>query len=74
METFTMNKTTIKITGMSCNGCVKSITRALTAQPGVATAEVSLERAEAVIDFDPGKTSRPQLAQAIEDAGFSAEQ
>jgi len=68
-----MNKTTIKISGMSCGGCVKSITRALTALPGVTKAEVSLEQAQAVIDYDPGKVSQPGLVQAIEDAGFGAE-
>jgi copper chaperone len=73
METLNMNTTTIKIGGMSCGGCVKSITRALTALPGVTKAEVSLEQAEAVIDFDPGKMNRATLTEAIEAAGFEAE-
>jgi copper chaperone len=68
-----MSQTVIKVSGMSCGGCVKSITRALIALPGVTKAEVSLERARAVIDYDPGKVSQPTLVQAIEDAGFGAE-
>jgi copper chaperone len=67
-----MNKTTIKVGGMTCGGCVKSLTRALTALPGVTRAEVSLEQGQAVIDFDPGKVSQARLAEAIEDAGFAA--
>jgi copper chaperone len=68
-----MKTTTIKIGGMSCDGCKKSVTRALTAVPGVGNAEVSLERAEATIAFDPEKVSKSALVEAVEDAGFSAE-
>ena len=67
-----MKTTTIKIGGMSCDGCVKSITRALQAVPGVSKAEVSLERAEATIAFDPEKVAKPALVEAVEDAGFTA--
>jgi copper chaperone len=76
MEAFTehiMKTTTIKIGGMSCDGCAKSVTRALKALPGVGKADVSLGRAEASIAFDPEKVAKPALVQAIEDAGFSAE-
>ena len=68
-----MKTTTIKIGGMSCDGCVKSITRALQAVPGVSKAEVSLERAEATIAFDPEKVAKSALVEAVQDAGFSAE-
>ena len=68
-----MKTIAIKIGGMSCDGCVKSITRALQAVPGVSNAEVSLERAEATIAFDPEKVAKPALVEAVEDAGFSAE-
>ena len=68
-----MKTTTIKIGGMSCDGCVKSITRALQAVHGVSKAQVSLERAEATIAFDPEKVAKPALVEAVQDAGFSAE-
>ncbi|OHC63848.1 MAG: hypothetical protein A3H93_07945 [Rhodocyclales bacterium RIFCSPLOWO2_02_FULL_63_24] len=67
-----METTTIKVGGMSCGGCVKSVTGVLTALDGVAKAEVSLEQKQAVVEFDAAKVSRAQLAQAIEDAGFDA--
>jgi copper chaperone len=67
-----METTTIKVGGMSCGGCVKSVTGVLTALDGVAKAEVSLEKGEAVVDFDATKVQRAQLAQVIEDAGFDA--
>jgi copper chaperone len=67
-----METTTIKVGGMSCGGCVKSVTGVLTAMEGVAKADVSLEKGEAVVVFDVTKVQRPQLAQVIEDAGFDA--
>ena len=67
-----METTTIKVGGMSCGGCVKSVTGVLMAQDGVAKAEVSLEQAQAIIEYDAARLSRVQLAQAIEDAGFDA--
>ncbi len=67
-----METTTIKVDGMSCGGCVKSVTGVLTALDGVAKAEVSLEQKQAVVDFDAAQVSRDQLKAVIEDAGFEA--
>ena len=68
-----METTTIKVDGMSCGGCVKSVTGVLTALDGVAKAEVSLEQKQAVVEFDATKVTRDQLKGVIEDAGFDAE-
>ena len=37
-----MEQTTLTIGGMTCGGCVATVTRVLRAVPGVASAEVSL--------------------------------
>ena len=68
-----MENTVIKVGGMSCQGCVKNITGVLSALPGVSSAEVSLEAAEARVAFDAQSVSRAVLVEAIEDAGFDAE-
>ncbi len=68
-----METSVIKVGGMSCQGCVRNITGVLTAVPGVAAAEVSLEAAEARVVFDPQVVARGALVAAIEDAGFDAE-
>ena len=68
-----MENTLIKIGGMSCQGCVRNITGVLTGLPGVSSAEVSLEKAEAVVAFDAQQVGRGELLGAIEDAGFDAE-
>ena len=67
-----METTTIKVGGMSCGGCVKSVTGVLTALDGVAKAEVSLEQKQAVVEFDAAKVTRDQLKAVVEDAGFDA--
>jgi copper chaperone len=68
-----MENTIIKVGGMSCQGCVKNITGVLGAMAGVASADVSLEAAEARVAFDPLVVTRDALVGAVEDAGFDAE-
>jgi copper chaperone len=63
---------TLKIGGMSCQGCVKSVTNILVGVPGVSKAEVSLERGEATVDIDSATVTREVLIKAIDDGGFSA--
>jgi len=65
-----METTTIKVGGMSCGGCVKNVTGALMGVDGVSKAEVSLERGQAVVEYDAARTTLGDLTQAIEDAGF----
>jgi copper chaperone len=68
-----MENTTIKVGGMSCQGCVKNIQGVLTGLAGVAAAEVSLEAGEATVKYDAQQIARSSLLEAIEDAGFDAE-
>ena len=65
-----METITLGISGMTCNGCVKSVTRVLTELTGVTKAEVSLETKNAVVAFDPGSLGVDQLRRAVEEAGF----
>ncbi len=67
-----MQDVTIKVGGMSCQGCVKNVTGVLSALPGVAEVSVSLEAAEAKVRFDPAAVSIVALKSAVEDAGFDA--
>ena len=67
METLTLN-----IGGMTCGGCVKSVTRILENTEGVAKAEVSLENKNAVIEFNPAKTNPAALIEVVEEGGYDA--
>ena len=67
-----METIVLKVGGMSCGGCVKSVTNVLTALPGVGKAEVTLQPGEAKVEFDPAQVTREAMARAIDDAGFEA--
>ncbi|MBX9630168.1 MAG: heavy-metal-associated domain-containing protein [Burkholderiales bacterium] len=65
-----MHRITLKVGGMTCGGCVASVTRVVRALPGVATADVSLADGSATVEFDPGRTTAEQIKHAIEMAGY----
>ena len=67
-----MDDTVFKVGGMSCGGCVKSVTNVLQGLEGVQKAEVSLEKGEARVAYDAGRVARDQMLQAIAEAGFDA--
>ena len=67
-----MQTVTLNIDGMTCGGCVKSVTKVLNDLDGVRSATVSLENKNAQVEFDEGKIQIAQLVEAVEDAGFDA--
>ena len=60
----------INIKGMTCGGCVSSVTKVLQAVNGVAKVDVSLEQNRATIVYDPTQATLTQFKSAIEDAGY----
>ncbi|MGQ2907016.1 MAG: heavy-metal-associated domain-containing protein [Aliihoeflea sp.] len=62
----------LEIGGMTCGGCVRSVTRVLEAVPGVNAANVDLEKARAQIEGEA--LDAATLIAAVEDAGFDARQ
>jgi len=67
-----METVRLSIEGMTCTGCVNSVTRVLAALPGVAQADVSLTKARAKVTYDPAMTGVDAMKQAIERAGYKA--
>jgi copper chaperone len=65
-----MQTTTIKIKGMTCAGCVNSAKSVLEKIAGVSSVKVSLDQAQAIIQYDATKSNAEQFKQAIRDAGF----
>ena len=65
-----MQTTTIKITGMTCMGCVNSVKTVLNNLTGVSQVEASLDPAQAIVQYDPAKTNVNLLKEAIIAAGF----
>ena len=61
-------KKTMKITGMHCENCVASVTRAINRIDGAA-AKVSLKKGEAVVSYDR-EISNEELKKVVEDRGY----
>jgi copper chaperone CopZ len=51
-------------------GCVSSIEKVLAEISGVSDSDISLEKQQAKIQYDPEKTDINQLKEAIVGAGF----
>jgi copper chaperone CopZ len=58
---------------MSCSSCAATVRGMLERTPGVARATVSLERAEAIVEFDPARVAPTDLVQVIERLGYRAQ-
>lgn len=63
----------VEIKGMTCTGCETTVRLALERIPGVVSAEVNFERAEAVVDYDPARVSPAEVAHELSRAtGYEA--
>ncbi len=58
----------LMVKGMTCEGCVRAVTRALKAQDSTAIVTVDLPSGKVTID---GALSEDQASAAIENAGFT---
>src|SRR5689334_9543982 len=63
--------TTLRITGMTCNGCVRHVDQALRGVPGVSSVEVSLANGTAKVVHDES-AALPAMVAAVESAGYEA--
>ena len=63
-----LGEKTMKITGMHCENCVASVTRAINRIDGAA-AKVSLKKGEAVVSYDR-EISNEELKKVVEDRGY----
>jgi copper chaperone len=60
------------VDGMTCGGCVRSVTRVVSDLPGVKRVDVSLEAKAASVEFDAAAVAPAAIVAAIEGAGFGA--
>jgi len=65
-----MNK--IKVKGMSCEHCVKRVTKALEDLPGVKNVKVDLKSGEATFD-KPDTVTMDDIIKAIKESGYQVE-
>ena len=67
-----MQTTTLNISGMSCENCVRFVSQALKSVPGVQEAQVSLEENRAFVQHEDVATEA--LIGAVVEEGYGAEQ
>lgn len=65
-----MTEITLKVGGMSCQGCVASVKKLLEGESGVSSVAVDLGQAEAHVCFDPVATDASRLVAILNDAGY----
>ena len=63
-----MSEKTYTIKGMSCGGCVNSLTRVLKAVPGIEPVKIEVGRAE--LRIDDARVSAQTVKDAVARAGF----
>ena len=68
-EGFKVEKT-VKVQGMSCGNCVKSIEESVGELTGVSSVKAKLESSEVTFGFDNYKTTLNQIIEVIEDQGY----
>lgn len=65
-----MRTVAFRVEGMHCPGCAETMKALLEKRPGVHTAMVSFEGAEARILYDPAAATKAVLIGAIEKGGY----
>ena len=68
----TAEKTTLTIKGMTCGGCVATVKLKLKKTKGVLAYDVSLERGEADVTYDPTLSNPEAIAASVSETGFTA--
>ena len=61
---------TLSVPSMDCAVCPITVKKALTQVPGVSDAKVDFAKREAVVRFDPDKTTIEGLTKATKQAGY----
>lgn len=63
----------LNVTGMTCDGCISKITRALKEVSGVSDIKVSLSSGETTVKFDERMASSEKIKSAIKSAGYGVD-
>ena len=66
-----MQKTELKIEGMTCAHCVAHVTKTLQSLPGVQSANVQLEAGRALVQHE--NADIPAMLAALDEAGYETE-
>jgi copper chaperone len=65
-----MEKSVIKVDGMSCDHCVMTVKKAVTSLPGIDSVDVNLESGLVTIEYTPAQSSLDSIKNAIVEKGY----
>lgn len=63
----------LKVGGMTCASCVRTVEKSLARMPGVVSATVNFAAETATVDYLPTLVSPADMSRAVASAGYSAE-
>jgi copper chaperone len=69
-----MATATLKVQGMTCGHCERTVTEVLEGAPGVRSAKVDLGAGRAVVEYDETRTNPRELAGLVMEEGYTAEE
>lgn len=69
-----MATTTLKVQGMTCGHCERTVREVLEGAPGVRSARVDLAAGRAVVEYDETRTNPRELAGLVAEEGYEAEE
>ena len=64
----------LKVDGMTCQGCVRSVEKKLSSVAGVQSAKVDLPAGQVSVSYDGALADASKLIAAVEQIGFQARQ
>ncbi|MEE9285466.1 MAG: heavy-metal-associated domain-containing protein [Dehalococcoidia bacterium] len=67
----TMKTDQLRVEGMTCENCVRHVTKALQGVAGVSSVQVDLAAGRASVEYDPGQATVEAMAAAIKEAGYA---
>ncbi|MCM3217069.1 copper chaperone CopZ [Niallia taxi] len=68
-----MEKTTLKVAGMSCGHCVKAVEGSVGELKGVSAVKVNLEQGQVDVEFNDKEVSLATIKETIDDQGYDVQ-
>jgi copper chaperone len=71
METTISREITLSVPDVSCEHCVKTVSGALSALPGVADIDVDLTSKTVRFRYEPAQVSLERIGETLDEAGYT---